>query len=86
MTAKKLLYKIKDKYNIGIAWQTTEHVIIEAMEKYAEQQVKNYNRICSCQLGEQFCQHSSIIDPKVCIYDCTDCPITEKKFQKIIDN
>ena len=41
MTAKELLYEIKDRYNIGTAWQLTEHIIIEAMEKYAQQQVKN---------------------------------------------
>ena len=41
MTAKEILYEIKDRYNIGTAWQLTEHIIIEAMEKYAQQQVKN---------------------------------------------
>jgi len=40
MTAKELLYKIKDQHNIGSAWQLTEHIIIEAMEKYSKQQLK----------------------------------------------
>ena len=41
MTAKEILYEIKDRYNIGTAWQLTEHIIIEAMEKYAQQQAKS---------------------------------------------
>lgn len=41
MTAKEILYEIKDQHHIGTAWQLTEHIIIEAMEKYAQQQVKN---------------------------------------------
>ena len=41
MTAKEILYEIKDRHNIGNAWQLTEHIIIEAMEKYAQQQAKN---------------------------------------------
>ena len=41
MTAKEILYEIKDRYNIENAWELTEHIIIEAMEKYAQQQAKN---------------------------------------------
>jgi hypothetical protein len=41
MIAKEVLYEVKEKYNIGTAWQLTEHVIIEAMEKYAQQQVND---------------------------------------------
>ena len=37
MKAKDILYQIKDKHNIGTAWQLTEHIIIEAMELYAHQ-------------------------------------------------
>jgi hypothetical protein len=43
MTAKEILYEIKDKHNIGTAWQLTEHIIIEAMEEYADQQVRKSN-------------------------------------------
>jgi len=41
MTAKEILHEIKDQHNISTAWQLTEHIIIEAMEKYAQQQVEN---------------------------------------------
>jgi hypothetical protein len=37
------------------------------------------------------CQHSEKLNPKVCIYDCTDCPVkeeegTEKPCKEINDN
>ena len=79
MTAKETLYKIKAKHNIGNAWQVTEPIIIEAMEEFAREAVKNCAIFDVNYLGEQACQHSDKIDPKVCIYDCTDCPITNKR-------
>lgn len=41
MTPREILHEIKYEYNIGTTWQLTDDIIIEAMEKYAEQQVRN---------------------------------------------
>ncbi len=36
LSAKDILNQVKTDYNIGNAWQLTEHVIVAAMERYAE--------------------------------------------------
>lgn len=47
ISAKDILYCTKDKYNIGSAWQLTEHIILEAMEEYSKlnqvKQIKDIN-------------------------------------------
>jgi len=81
--AREILYKTKVKHNIGNVWQLTEHIILNAMETYAQQQVKNCVVFNKGYLGEQVCQHSENIEPRCCIYDCTDCPYTNKMMTNI---
>lgn len=35
LEAKEVLDEIREKHNIGNAWQLTQHVILEAMEEYS---------------------------------------------------